>query len=108
MPMKCSHDRSAACAGWDRPTPAAPTKVPWVARPPRASEVHDSKVRRNAAITPDMVYPNPHDLRLGKSPRRARITDNIANGTPRVQSPFRERESCHQKMRDYVTGRATF
>jgi hypothetical protein len=90
------------------PHPAAPTTVPWAARPLRASEVHDSKVRRNAAITPDMVYPNPHDLRLGESPRRARISDNIANRTRRVQSPDRERESCHQKMRDYVTGRATF
>jgi hypothetical protein len=70
--------------------------------------VHDSKVRRNAAITPDMVYPNPHDLRLGESPRRARISDNIAGETRRVQSPDRERESCRQKMRDYVTIGATF
>jgi hypothetical protein len=62
--------------------------------------VHDSKVRRNAAITPDMVYPNPHDLRLGESPRRARISDNIAKETRGVQSPDRERESSHEKMRD--------
>src|SRR5580704_12257758 len=100
MPIKCSHERSAAYAGWARPNPAAPTTILSAARPPRASEVHDSKVRRNAAITPDMVHPNPHDLRPSESPRRARISDNIANETRRVQSPDRERESCQQKMRD--------
>ena len=31
------------------------------AMPPRTSEVHDSKVRRITATTPDMFAPKPHD-----------------------------------------------
>src|SRR5262249_35618458 len=30
-------------------------------RPLRASDVHDSRVRRITTITPDMVCPKPHD-----------------------------------------------
>src|ERR1700723_2078818 len=100
MPMKlCRKDKSAACAGRARPSPDAPTKVPRAARPPRASEVHDSKVRRNAAITPDMIYPNPHDFGPGETPRRARIKRQYRQGDSRGKSPDRERESCRQKMR---------
>jgi hypothetical protein len=42
--------------------------------------VHDSKVRRNAAITPDMIYPNPHDFGPGESPTERESGDNIAKG----------------------------
>jgi hypothetical protein len=31
----------------------------------RANDVHDSKVRRIATITPDMVCPKPHDFAPG-------------------------------------------
>ncbi len=47
--------------------------------------MHDSKVRRNAAITPDMIYPNPHDLRPGESPAVRESSDNIAKGTRGVR-----------------------
>jgi hypothetical protein len=60
------------------------------ARPPRAREVHDSK--RIAAITPDMVYPKPHDLKPGESPRRARIKRQYRQGDLAGKSPDRERE----------------
>ena len=65
--------------------------------PPRASEVHDSKVRRIAAITPDMVYPKPHDLTPGEFPRRARIKRQYRQGDSRGKSPDRERESLPQE-----------
>jgi hypothetical protein len=35
--------------------------------------VHDSRVRRIAAITPDIVCPKPHDSTPGANPRRSRI-----------------------------------
>jgi hypothetical protein len=34
----------------------------------RASDVHDSKVRRIATTTPDMVCPKPHNIAPGLSP----------------------------------------
>jgi hypothetical protein len=34
----------------------------------RIMDVHDSKVRRITAITPDMVGPKPHDSPTGFSP----------------------------------------
>jgi hypothetical protein len=65
-------------------------KVPRAARPPRASEVHDSKVRRNAVITPDMIYPNPHEFRPGESPTVRESSDNIVKETRgvRVQTVY--------------------
>jgi len=36
-----------------------------VVAPLRASDVHDSMVRRIATITPDMVCPKPHDFTPG-------------------------------------------
>jgi hypothetical protein len=43
----------------------------------RANDVHDSRVRRIAAITPDMVRPKPHDFAPGARrmirQRRSRI-----------------------------------
>jgi hypothetical protein len=39
--------------------------MPKAIRPSRANDVHDSKVRRIDAITPDMVCPKPHDFAPG-------------------------------------------
>src|SRR4051812_40063487 len=51
-------------------------------RPWRASEVHDSRFRRIAATTPDMICPRTHELRPGAFPRRARIVkENNPKGT---------------------------
>jgi hypothetical protein len=44
-----------------------------VSRPLRASEVHDSRVRRIAAITPDMVCPKTARFHARRFPRRSRI-----------------------------------
>ena len=47
--------------------------------PPRTIDVHDSRVRRIAPITPDMNDPNP-------SPSATRESnDNIPKGTRRVR-----------------------
>jgi hypothetical protein len=35
--------------------------------------VHDSRFRRIAATTPDMICPRTHDFTPGANPRRARI-----------------------------------
>jgi hypothetical protein len=47
--------------------------------------VHDSRVRRIAAITPDMVCPKPHDSTPGASPAVRESYDNIPNGSRRVR-----------------------
>jgi hypothetical protein len=48
--------------------------------------VHDSRVRRIATITPDMVRPKPHDFAPDAIQLAARESkDNIPNRTPRVR-----------------------
>src|ERR1700682_2916557 len=61
--ISCRRGNSPARAGTTK-TGLAPTAI----RPLRASDVHDSRVRRIATITPDMVCPKPHDLTPGASP----------------------------------------
>src|SRR3954454_3666988 len=61
-------------------TPARPI------RPLRASGGHDSRVRRIATITPDIVRPKPHDFAPGAPQAAVRESkDNISNGTRRVR-----------------------
>ena len=62
---------------------STPTATPTM--PSRTSDVHDSKVRRIAAITSDMVRPKPHDSATGASPRRSRINHNIPFGRKPVR-----------------------
>src|SRR4029077_12875265 len=59
--------------------------------PLRASDEHDSRVRRIAAITPDMVCPKRTKLRPA-SPAGRESRDNIAKRTRLGKSPDRERE----------------
>jgi hypothetical protein len=54
-------------------------------RPLRASDEHDSRVRRIATITPDMVCPKPHDFTPGDDPTVRESIDNIPNGSRRVR-----------------------
>src|SRR6202035_6190507 len=63
----------------------AASVAPRTVRPLRASDVHDSRVRRIAAITPDMVCPKTarlHDRRM-TTVRESR--DNIPKGSWRVR-----------------------
>ena len=53
--------------------------------PLRASDVHDSRVRRIAAITPDMVCPKPHESTTGIQSAVRESDDNIPKGTRRVR-----------------------
>jgi len=53
--------------------------------PSRTSDVHDSKVRRIAAITPDMVSPKPHDSTTGVQSTVRESTDNIPFGSRAVR-----------------------
>ena len=55
------------------------------AMPPRTSEVHDSKVRRITAITPDMFAPKPHDDTTGKSIAVRESANNILKRSRRVR-----------------------
>src|SRR5207302_10284890 len=71
-----SRDKSPAWAG------TTDTRVaPRVVAPLRANDVHDSRVRRIATITPDMVCPKPHDFAPGASahdpPKAERFGDRI-------------------------------
>ena len=81
---------SPACAG---PIDTR-TAVPRPIRPLRASDVHDSKVRRIATITPDMVCPKPHDFHARRIPAvRSRIERQYPLiGSSAGKSPDRERE----------------
>jgi hypothetical protein len=114
--MVCSTtDKSLASAGAIAasaagPTTAAPSAaVPQVIRPLRANDVHDSKVRRIDAITPDMVCPKPHDFapgtRLNAKPVpiscRSRSGSRIERQYPQRESagksPDRERKTAPRK-----------
>jgi hypothetical protein len=53
--------------------------------PLRASDVHDSKVRRIATITPDMFAPNRTTLRPAITPAVRESNDNIPNRSRRVR-----------------------
>ncbi len=79
--MASSKGKSPAFAGVAETTAVTPRAI----RPLRASEVHDSRVRRIAAITPDMVCPKPHDYTPGASPAVRESYDNIPNGSQRVR-----------------------
>ena len=63
------------------PRAGASTIVPAAIRPLRANEVHDSRVRRIATITPDMVCPKPHDFTLGNQSAVRESNDNIPIGS---------------------------
>src|SRR3977135_2437672 len=67
--------------------------------PSRTSDVHDSKVRRIAAITSDMVRPKPHDSTPGASPHRSRIESQYPLRESPGKSPSRERKLHCKKMR---------
>src|ERR1700709_1107394 len=67
--------------------------------PSRTSDVHDSKVRRIAAITSDMVRPKPHDCTPGASPHRSRIESQYPLRESAGKSPNRERKPHCKKMR---------
>src|SRR5882724_2512233 len=79
--MESSSDRSLAWAGRIEISAAVPRAV----RPLRASDVHDSRVQRIAAITPDMVCPKPHDFTPRRSPAVRESSDNIPKGSSRVR-----------------------
>jgi hypothetical protein len=66
--------------------------------------VHDSRVRRITAITPDMVRPKPHDSTPGARrmirQRRSRIERQYPHRELGGKSPDRERKPQRKKMRD--------
>jgi hypothetical protein len=70
-----------------------------VIRPLRASDVHDSKVRRIAAITPDMVCPKPHNSTPGATSAVRESNDNIPNGSRRVRVQTVNAKPCREKSR---------
>src|SRR6516165_2504424 len=88
----CRSDRSLALAGRTEMSTGPPTEAAATVRPLRASNEHDSRVRRIAAITPDMVCPKRTKLRPA-SPAGRESRDNIAKPTRLGKSPDRERES---------------
>jgi hypothetical protein len=53
--------------------PAQTSVDPSDVSPWRTNEVHDSKVRRIATITPDIICPKANDFSPGDHPHRARI-----------------------------------
>ncbi len=59
--------------------------MPNVVRPLRASDVHDSRVRRIATITPDMVCPKTARLCARPDPAVRESSDNIPKETRRVR-----------------------
>src|SRR4051794_25698998 len=78
------------------------------ARPSRTSDVHDSKVRRIAAITPDISRPKPHDSAIGALRRRPRIEAQYPLQESAGKSPNRERKGRGEKMRAALAVRAGF
>src|SRR5205085_11765546 len=89
--------RSPAAAG-----PAGSANAASPIRPLRASDVHDSSVRRIATITPDMVAPRPHkSTRPARTrlARRSRIETQYPQRESTGKSPDRERRTRHMKMR---------
>ena len=91
---------------------------PSVDRPPRTNEVHDSKVRRIATITPDdMVCPKPHNSEPGERSDaklvsifadRASVresSDNIPNGSRPVRVQIVNAKLHREKIGINFTGR---
>src|SRR5258706_10065621 len=72
--------------------------APAPATPSRTSAVHDRKVRRITAITPDMLGPKPHDSTTGV-PHRSRIDRQYPHRESAGKSPDRERKQGCEKMR---------
>ena len=72
---------------------------PSVIRPWRASDVHDSSVRRIDTITPDFNCPNPHDNTPGAYPAVREANDNIPNGSPPVRVQTVNAKRHGEKMR---------
>src|ERR1700733_1142378 len=104
--IECSTlDRSPASAG------AIAAAMPKAIRPLRANDVHDSKVRRIDAITPDMVCPKPHDFAPGARLTQSRYlflavrapvresNDNILNGSRPVRVQIVNAKPHREKMR---------
>ena len=89
-----SGNRSASAGAID-----SSVAVPRAIRPLRASDVHDSKVRRIATITPDMVCPKPHDFTPGAFPAVRESNDNIPNGSRPVRVQTVNAKPHREKMR---------
>ena len=90
----CSSTISSA-----RPGVTETSVEPSVIKPWRASDVHDSSVRRIDTITPDINCPKPHDNAPGAYPAVRESNDNIPNGSQRVRVQTVNAKLHRKKMR---------